>query len=124
MRSLSDVLDQERVVRANRAASLTDPVVYVVNDDLEVVEHAFIKTTPKYVKFDTGRRMGTRPDSPPWYAYADLVQFNAGEAARVIGGGFGGWIHMYYAWRDRAGAEAHAETWRRWREQHRAGRTA
>ena len=126
MRSLAGVCEQQRVIRAARAASLEDAYVYIVTADLEVVACEFIKTTPKYVKFDTGLKAGTREDAPPWYAYAELEPFMAGEQARVVGGPSNHFFHLYYAWRHRHDAEQHAEHWRQWRarwQQH-AVRTA
>jgi hypothetical protein len=112
MRSLSDVLEQQRVIRAQRAASLDEALVYVIDAGKQVVALPFVKFTPKFVKFDTCRKAGTRGDAPAWCAYADRKAFEAGKPAEITGGPNGFfWAHC--AWRTREAAEQYLADWQR-----------
>lgn len=122
MHSLSDVLEQTRVIRAARAASLAEPepepepapepeYVYGIRDG-EVVEFAIIKRTPKFVKFATGN------PRPSWFrdTFTDHLECYVEREAFERDGKVGVWwgpfyrhpagVHAVYATREAAEAAA------------------
>jgi hypothetical protein len=99
-RSLSGVLEQQRVIRANRVASLAEAFVYAIKDN-EVVALSIIKFTPKFVRFDAGAKTG-RGEPMHAYAYRDGLNSRHGGSAYGCPAALNGVGHAVYRTRELA----------------------